>query len=167
MKLQHADYFNEVSPNDIIDTMEIDLNKEERRIFSDAILLAQQYNKYVKDFKNDTRPIMTNRDNITWFRRFIYDALLREDLIKMIDNPMLSKVRHIVAEMEEIGLKFIEDCLQIEKIYEKTIGDISEHPLESFNDIKPFIGECSEAKKRHIIEKIDNIPEKLSSKILF
>ena len=31
MKLKHAEYFNELSPNDIIDTMELEFNEEEKR----------------------------------------------------------------------------------------------------------------------------------------
>ncbi|HPR41447.1 MAG TPA: hypothetical protein PK718_02735 [Candidatus Methanofastidiosa archaeon] len=167
MKLQHAEYFNEVSPNDIIDTMELDLNSEEKRIFSDAILLAQQYDKYIKDYKSGNKTIMTNRDNITWYRRFIYDALLRKELVDKLENPLLKKVQQVVLNMKDIELKFIEECLQIDKLYEKTIQDISNHPIKEFKDLGLFIGECSEAKKKHIQEKIDNIPEKLSKLIMF
>jgi len=167
MKLQHAENFNELSPDDIADTVELDLNKEEKRIFSDAVLLAQQYNKYIKDYKKGARDKMIDKDNITWYRRFIYDALLREDLADRIDSPLLNKIQIIIKNMMDLELKFIEECLQIEKLYEKTIKDIAKHPLENFYDLRLFIGECTEAKKRHLQEKIDNVPKNLANLITF
>ena len=167
MKLKHAEYFNELSPNDIIDTMELEFNEEEKRIFSDAVLLAQQYYKYTKDFVTGKREKITNKDNITWYKRFIYDALLRPDLIAKINNSTLSTVENIINQMTKINLIFVEDCLEIDNLYEKTITEISNNPIKSFYDIKLFISECTEAKKRHIIEKIDIVPENLSNYIMF
>ncbi|MBN1785891.1 MAG: hypothetical protein JW825_02725 [Candidatus Methanofastidiosa archaeon] len=167
MKLHHAEDFNEMSPTDIIDTTELDFNEEEKRIFSDAVLLAQQYNKYVKDFKSGKMTVMTNKDNITWFRRFIYDAFYRRELIARIDNPLLNKILGLIEEMKELDLKFLEECLQIDNLYEKTIENISGHSISSFYDLRYFVGECTETKKKHIIEKIDKVPENLSNLIMF
>lgn len=166
MKLKEEKHIKDLSPKDIIDTTGLDLTPEETRIFSDTVLLAQQYYKYSEDYiKGKTE--LTNKDNKRWYKRFLFDVLQRPQLVELIDSKYLEDVEKLIKEMATLDLSFSADCLEMEDLYGHTIQDIVAHPLKSFYDLKYFIGECTKPKYQHISEKIDAVDKKATLKIHF
>ncbi len=61
--------------------------------------------------------------------------------------------------MGDLGLSFPLECLETDKLYERTMPDISTKKIASFRDILIFIGECDDAVKDSIKKKIAGISD--------